>query len=477
MQSEASISSSSEALRSHLSSVHSIATATPTEMAAHFQSKVQENLMLKEQVIQLESTLKMVRESLELQAAEFAFQRSEYEYELESAKQIEIELRNALLKASQGKAEIMREVEEKYKKQIDDSERQKNEYLQNLQAQVTRMRSKLVEIQGENEAIKEDYDKACQTNTELKNQLEDQHDVYEAKIAMLTKHIDVLHEETTKVITELRAKTTDLEKTNARDQNDLRASQRKVDELTSQLEVANKNLQLKEEQTQRLKEEHAQLSTQLADECSKHGQTRSLNQSLQTRVNVLETEVKTVNRMMAEIDDNTKAAQSVWYCSPLQRTRIGIFKLIQNAHEKLISQVYAMYPEIREKEGELRPVVLAVLFARRWILNTRNEKEICDHGSGLVPFESRMSFPPGKLLINAKNDMLTCMELINERKKEKENEEKKLANLTDQQVRQIRSAEAAALHLATAKRCNKTLHKQLKSFVEFHKAITQCDDM
>ena len=209
MQSEPSSVSSSDVLRSHLSSVHSIANATPTEVAASFQAKVQENLMLKEQIIQLQNSLKVVKESMELQAAEFAFQRSEYEYELESAKTIEAELRSALLKASQGKAEIMRDVEEKYRKQIDAGERQRNEYLQNLQGQVTRMRNKLVEMQGENEAIKDDYEKACQANTDLKNQLDDQHEVYTAKVAMLEKHIEVLQAETSKVIGELRAKTTD----------------------------------------------------------------------------------------------------------------------------------------------------------------------------------------------------------------------------------------------------------------------------
>ena len=477
MQSEPSSVSSSDVLRSHLSSVHSIANATPTEVAASFQAKVQENLMLKEQIIQLQNSLKVVKESMELQAAEFAFQRSEYEYELESAKTIEAELRSALLKASQGKAEIMREVEEKYRKQIDAGERQRNEYLQNLQGQVTRMRNKLVEMQGENEAIKDDYEKACQANTDLKNQLDDQHEVYTAKVAMLEKHIEVLQAETSKVIGELRAKTTDLEKSNAKDENDLRAAQRKIDELGSQLAVAAKNLELREQQTQKLKEEHNKLSTQLAEECTKHGKTRSMNEALQTRINVLETEVKTVNRMMAEIDDKTKAAQAVWYCSPIQRTRIDILKIIHNAYSKLVKQVYAIYPEIPQRESEFRPVVLMVLFVNRWGANTGNEKEICDHSSGLLPFESRMSFPPGKLLINAKNDVLTCMEVVREQKKEKKKEDRKLANLTDQEIRQLRSAEATSLHLATAKKCNRTLHKQLKSFIEFHKEMTQSDMM
>ena len=57
--------------------------------------------MLKEQVIQLESTLKMVRESLELQAAEFAFQRSQLQEEIDQLKSKEKELVEQLSKREQ----------------------------------------------------------------------------------------------------------------------------------------------------------------------------------------------------------------------------------------------------------------------------------------------------------------------------------------------------------------------------------------
>ena len=71
-----------------------------------------------------------------------------------------------------------------------------------------------------------------------------------------------------------------------------------------------------------------------------------------------------------------------------------------------------------------------------------------------------------------------CMDCYYEKHpEEKKKEDRKLANLTDQQIRQLRSAEATSLHLATAKKCNRTLHKQLKSFIEFHKEMTQSDMM
>ena len=51
MSSEAS---SSSALRDNLASVRAIAKTPPTEMTQSFQAKVQENLRLKERVIELE---------------------------------------------------------------------------------------------------------------------------------------------------------------------------------------------------------------------------------------------------------------------------------------------------------------------------------------------------------------------------------------------------------------------------------------
>jgi hypothetical protein len=64
-----------------------------------YEAKVKELLESRERVITLEAELKMARESADIMKAEFSLQVAEYQAEIESLKQRETELRDALVKA------------------------------------------------------------------------------------------------------------------------------------------------------------------------------------------------------------------------------------------------------------------------------------------------------------------------------------------------------------------------------------------
>ena len=68
------------------------------------------------------------------------------------------------------------------------------------------------------------------------------------------------------------------------------------------------------------------MSNQIASENSKNGQLKTENQKLQNQIDVLETELKNQQMIVSQIEDNTKESRKVYFCSPLQRTRIDLFK-------------------------------------------------------------------------------------------------------------------------------------------------------
>ncbi|OHT07588.1 structural maintenance of chromosome [Tritrichomonas foetus] len=135
-----------------------------------FQEKAKELQESHERIIYLETQLKMAKEAQNLQLAEFSFQRSEYEAEIEACKKTENELRDALFNQSnkimanssidiqleKGKAQSYQHKYQKWKKRAHD-----------LQNKKKSLKAALKTYDTENKKLKSE-------NTELQSQLDSQ---------------------------------------------------------------------------------------------------------------------------------------------------------------------------------------------------------------------------------------------------------------------------------------------------------------
>lgn len=462
------VCSSSEVLRDHMSSIHSISHRDTSGVVNGFEGKVHENLKLRERVIGLEKELKLAQETITLQSAELAFQRSESEAELESAKRIESDLRRTVAQVSANKSEVVNEIHNQFQRHISETEDQKQAFAHNLQVQVARLRTKFLEVQTENEAIKEDYQKTKHTNTDLISQISDLKQVYESKIALLEQYISTNADENGGALGALRSRNTDLEQENASLKNELRAAKRKIDDVDCQLQVTSEASELQKKQIREVTGHYNELSERLAEESRHVGELKALKETLQTRIDVMDTESKAIKRKLSEMVDVTRLTQSVAFCSPLQRVRIEILKGIARHDVALVTAVREVYPDV-QVGGEMRGLALAVVFAMRWAKCTGKTSDICDHSQGLLPFRaSGNSAGPKQMLISAKNDVASFRQLTQESREQLTEAIKERDSLEQRHIQERQTMETARLQLETERRCNRTMHDQLQSFVRFH---------
>lgn len=465
-------SSSSLVLKDHLSKIHSISknTENSTSVVQEFESKVKENLDLKEDNINLQSELQIANETNRLQVAEFAFRLTEYEAEIKSLKKIEESLRKALTNSSQKNDDSVHEIESKFRDEIEKLEQEKNDYIQTFQAQISRLRSVISELQSKNEIISEDLHRCKQENINLTGRIEDQKNFYENKIQLLQNHIKSNESSMNETSESFRESKQNFEMKISQLQSQLLTANRAIDDLQSERQVLLDKEQTMTKQIEKLIEEHKIMSNQIATENSKNGQLKTENQKLQNQIDMLETELKSQQMILTQIEDNTKESKKVYFCSPLQRTRIGLFKIIEKYNNQLIEVIRQIYPESKN-QIKLRSIVLFVIFTRRWINNTRNESDICDHNGGLSIFASsdKQNFPL-QLLVHAKNELVSVKCLLSDlQMQEKENSEK-IQELSENKKKNQVLQESMSIQLNTAKKCNSILHKKLNSFMKFHEA-------
>ncbi|OHT14049.1 hypothetical protein TRFO_15543 [Tritrichomonas foetus] len=95
-----SSSSSSDTIKHHLNNVHNIAKAglDNSSIFTSLSETTRELLLYKEKCVNLQTQLTISNETLSLQAAEFSFQKREYELEIEQLKKIEENLRSQIYK-------------------------------------------------------------------------------------------------------------------------------------------------------------------------------------------------------------------------------------------------------------------------------------------------------------------------------------------------------------------------------------------
>lgn len=467
--------SSSSILKNQLSNLHSISLkdTDSSSVIQQFESKVQENLGLKENLINLEAQLKISKESNLLQESEFAFRVSEYEAEIRSLKKIEEDLRRALSQVNIKNEDSIHDIEMRFKSQLDNQERETKDYILSIKSQVNRLRSALMDMQNKNESLSEDFHRYQQENFDLKNQLEDQKKLYEKKLLLMQNRInsnELSMNEATAAFRDSEQKS----KAQIADlQAQLLAAQRRIYELDGQTKIFDDKEQGFNKQIEHLMSEHNSVSEQLANENAQNASLKAENQRLQNRINVLETELKTTQRKLAQIEDNTKESRAVSYCSPLQKTRIDILKLVDNYNAKMIELSHQFFPELPFKElVNMRMVILSVLFAIRWKNVTGKESEMFDRKGGLAAFpSSKTELSPIQLLIRAKNELLSFKNASNEIQMQAKESTSRIIELAEDQKKSRQMQEALALKLHSAKKCNDILHHQLNSFIRFHDAV------
>lgn len=161
-----STSSLPNLLTSHLNSLHSISQEGFDQSSLNecFRSQVSELLSSKEEIISLKSQLKMSQEANQLRDAEFAFQRKQYEDEIESLKKKEQELIETV-------AKFQKDVIQTHKYDVQVMLNQKDDQISQITNKYQKWKNKYHSMSSEFEKMKEISSNLENSNQELNNKL------------------------------------------------------------------------------------------------------------------------------------------------------------------------------------------------------------------------------------------------------------------------------------------------------------------
>ena len=322
-----------------LASTHSISQKgmDQSSILECLQKKVSELLKYKEKSIAIETQLKIAQETLNLQAAEFAFEREEYENEIESlkkrskmvppeeaARRFDVEVR---LKQAESKSEQFQSKYGKWK-----------EKAKTLRQETRQLQLEIKKLSKANEAAKEELTELhslvemrqseANEERELAAKLTEESSDLAKKLKKATERIQHLEEENATLKTELEQKDkTDAdskEKINVlkselkQKKSEQKDASEKLQTLTreltnekavleAQLRKQKAELKAQELQIQSLLEEQKGVETSAAASITKMTEIEEENQKLRLKVKSL----TKLNRKMEETENKLKRAQDI----------------------------------------------------------------------------------------------------------------------------------------------------------------------
>lgn len=423
-------------LNKMMSEAHDIANhgKDQTKLLSNFQNKVKELLYYRQESINLKAQLQISDESRKMMEAEFAFQKSQLESEIERKNQTEKELREALVKKekeflSQTKhydVNALVTVQEKYKKWKNAAEElaQQNEEL--------KQQSQAISSELQNEKSK--INQLKQLNSNLQNQLNDRPTVEQVDdLNKQIQHLQKKIERRNQAISDLKSENESLKQLNnysdeynpnsqlPDSNNEIERLKMKLDRTMKQLDKLKKteqnNLFLKEivehydAERQVLNDimetedtDPSQEWTNLREKArqgiaaiAKLDETTSLLTSAEKRMaeqNHTIEEIKKLHKQIAENESKLASfnelsqklskvlneynaykieTEKIHNYAEQQKIRCLYAKTISENQQKLIESISNLYYAITgKKEVFLRPLALAVIFFTRWLRLFRN---------------------------------------------------------------------------------------------------------
>jgi chromosome segregation protein len=416
------------------------------------QSNVNQVLKLKEQLIMLESQLKIAKEQLGLQDAEFAFQRSEYQADLDHLKTRETELLQEIARLQSEKPvnqnvnvevqvaeskppagpemqqwksrvrELKQEMKtilkdnlalkteiEELRKQLTETEtkleilpeinREKDE----LQHQLSNVTKELSEVKGTMKQMRHDLKTLANEHTETKTSMEAKLNRAQAKIEKQKEKMATFHDDQISLASATEEATSQLrllENENVQIRSQAKDYRRELRAVEAKLQAAEDILKRQKEVLAIVESEHENLAdllglepdrfdekwTEITEKVEKLitenqtlNQIQSEKEKLQKRLDAaleeqrsrrgairgkenMEAQTRVVQDLKMtrlELDQKTKMVTALLY-------RRKIARLFDKFMVSVSRDIFDLHRSIcRRNIGELRPVVLLVIFAKR----------------------------------------------------------------------------------------------------------------
>ena len=457
---------SSRSLSENLSKVREVAEATGSQNSVlhEYQSKIDQNLKMKEKCIDLETKLKLAEEQISLLNAEYSFQRSELQAEIDSLKSIEKDLRQAIIKLTNDKNKQTRNYELKLKSAISAHEQSQKEAFDSFQEEIQKLKEENSNLQVNNEVLQAENRKLSLHNEGLNEHFQSQGDLSQKQIDAVKNHLEGDSEMIANLRNQIIQITSKYEDQNTKLQNDLITEQRKASYLDGQMKIQEERQKQLEKQIAELKRQNEELSEKIIQKGNENGSLQSLVDQMKTEKAVLEMKAHKERQIAIQMQNRLSECDNVSSCSPLMRTRVSLLQTFCKEWNLLKHELYG------HTDFTLRDLILSIIFTKRWIsLHSASQEQ----PSGIVaPNGALNCFAMTSPKVNLHNEIVKLVRrnielerYVRDFDNTKRELEVKLSTSKDKNHQKKQEKEAMALKLKTALRCNNMLHKHMKTVI------------
>ena len=431
--SRSSSSTPSDVLREQLEATKAINQENhqSSDVIQNLQSKVRESVKLKEDSLALEAQLKIAKETINLQEAAFAFEKSEAEKEIQQLRQSEAQLRMKLTELETN----IRNSTYTYEVQVKLS--QNEEQIRNLTDKVEKLKTKTKDLENENKELQEKVDSV----TEEKHQAE-----IEA-----TKHRESFNSQQNLFNQQMTSK----------DQENQR--------LTEQLNKAEKKVKDLHNQTLDLQDTIAKLQQTMTEKRKK--QKSLLEQSINA-CNDLQNQVDSVTAEKNKVSDMLKKAETKIIKQQAQMEDMQSRLEQTQETQDLISQINTSKADIDTLKGRINSLKGALLQSKTILEHVSVERDTI---ADLLGVETEELDKDWTSIKNKISELMESDRIINGLQVQNNKLRTRLtAALDDIKERKKEEERTAALEVELQK--NQTLEstvQKLKEYIECNKALLQ----
>jgi chromosome segregation ATPase len=318
--SDSSTSSLAELVKDQIGATHNISekALNQSSILESLQAKVNEVLRLKEQLMMVESQLKIAQEQCRLQEAEFAFQRSDYEADIEQLRDREAELLKEVSRVQAEKASIQNvNVDVLVAEAKAAAEARAGQW----QTQAKELQREIKTVAKDNVALKTERDELQKRLAEAETKSAAGSEVEQEK-----KEVEVRNEELERALSNARAELEEAKSMIQQLQRDLKEATKERTEEKAALE---ENLQKAHAKIQKQKERLSDLSSDRASLASASEEAASQMKYLEHENAHVRGQAKDARRELRTVEERLSAAEEA-----LEKQN-NVLALVESEHENL----------------------------------------------------------------------------------------------------------------------------------------------
>lgn len=429
-----------------------------TSVVSKMEGKLEDNIDLRTEIINLKSQIKTLKETEALQSAEFQFQKDQLLQEIQKLKNNESELRNTIIGLTSEKDNLFNIMNNRSNSDLNHQKYADREAFENLCGQIAALQKENTCLHVENENIVSENKKLKMLNHSLTMHLNSDSNIAEERL----NRVRLNNTRDAQIITDLHST---LQMNHSDYLDKISNLENEIMQLKRDLHSKSNDLELSQSQLKALQLQFTDLQSALDNVSEKYENAKMKNRNLVKTMESIESERYTNDNELSllrqtnlRLKSKVKTMQNASYCSPLLNERMKILKVI--AHDyNTISKI------ITRKEISLRDLALVAIFTLRWRkYAVRIDIKYCP--SGGLNILAGTNFPSlSETISNLSSDIYFLKMQVHQGKIAQQSARDEMNKVLQRSREELAAKEAKSMQIRTLRKCNQMLNAHLTSLL------------